>query len=199
MWGSWTTGAWVCPPGGALTVATRFDMQLSVEAHRNSSRIVFDMKIRRPGEKMDVWWGLKQEWGLFWDEHAGLTSGGDEQRLWWEESLRYCDRNKRGCVYLMPEKSDRKTVLYFSRDGWKQRPMFFDDGSDDTSCERNAERLESETEERRRRPKRRWWNDEDGVGGGVGDDLSDEVKAGGSRPPVEWSSPGRWWAFFIFF
>lgn len=199
MWGSWTTGAWVCPPGGALTVATRFDMQLSVEAHRNSSRIVYDMKIRRPEEKMDVWWGIKQEWGLFYrDEHAGLTSGGDEQRLWWEESLRYCDRNKRGCVYLMPEKSDRKTVLYFSRDGWKQRPMFFDDGSDDTSCERNAERLKSETEERRRRPKRRWWN-EDGVGGRVGDDLSDEVKAGGSRPPVEWSSPGRRWAFFIFF
>lgn len=24
--------------------------------------------------------------------------------------------------------------------------MFFDDGSDDTSCERNAERLKSETE-----------------------------------------------------
>lgn len=37
------------------------------------------------------------------------------------------------------------------------------------------------------------------VGGGVGDDLRDEVKAGGSRPPVEWSSPGRRWAFFIFF
>lgn len=117
-------------------------------------------------------------------------------------SLRYCDRKKRGCVCLMPEKSTVQVFYVRVTNGWKERPI--SQWWKDKSRERNAKRP------RWRKVKLERWNGRSVLEWDRGREgwrwsgwrwsgtLNVEVKAGRSRPRVEWSSPGRRRAFSFF-
>lgn len=102
---------------------------------------------------------------------ARWEGGGGRRRseVLWQEN------KKRGCVCLMPEQSTLQVFYMRGTNGWKKRP------------------------ERRARMGTRKWNRRGGRDASWrwSGTLNIEVKAGRSRPRVEWSSPGRGRASFL--